>query len=734
MNKNNIPKRGLSGLKAHFKDDFLAGFSVSLIALPLCLGIAIASGVPPLAGLITAIVGGMIASRVSGTFVTISGPAAGLIVITLGAAEAMGGAGAESGFAGYPHALGAIVIGGLIMAVFGLLKVGKVGDFFPSAAVHGMLAAIGIIIIIKQFFPAIGASSPSGEILEVAAEMPYAFLEYNPYALGIALVSLTVLIIHPMLKIKVIKMIPAPMWVLMFTIPLAAILGTEHLSMVKMPHDLFGEGGFELPSFEKIGESAFWIAVTGFALVSAIESLLSAKAVDSLDPYKRNSNLNKDLISMGAGSSLAATIGGLPMISEIVRSSANVNNGAKTQWSNFFHGGFLLIYLLVGVFIIEMIPISALAAMLVFTGFRLASPKEFKHMYKVGLMELEVFVVTLVAVLATDLIIGIIIGILFKYVLVVFKGTKFKELFKSHVSIEINGNVKTIHLKGSQIFSNYLSLKKKMDSGVQKYDELKLDFNEVTFVDHTVMEHLEDYARQAKLKGKEVYIVNVDSLNPVSSHPLAARDKRERQQKKKSILSSRTIEMLEFAQENNFKFENNDPNTDNWNFYNLTIRREIKSVTNLVSFTKGNIHYQIADLIISSGAQTTEDIDEITVMRFSSIENVPEFYMQKTGMIDLMKTALGNDDINFERHPTFSKKYELRSQDEKGVRGLFNETLLNHFEKLNIAYFGGDGKNLLIHQNDGFADPDKIRLLVGIAEQIGKDLILAKTNEIDNPS
>ena len=526
QSQNKVPKKGLKGLRENFKQDLIAGFSVSLIALPLCLGIAIASGVPPLAGLITAIVGGIICSRISGTFVTISGPAAGLIVITLGAAEAMGGAGAEMGYGGYPHALGAILIGGVIMAIFGVLKIGKIGDYFPPAAVHGMLASIGIIIIIKQFFPAIGAPSPKGEILQVAYKMPQALItEVNIYPLSITLVTLLILIFQPVIKSKIIKAIPAPMWVLIFTIPMAAIMGSQNLDMVEMPTNLFGEDGFRLPSFQKIGESAFWIAVAGFALVSAIETLLSAKAVDSLDPYKRSSNLDRDLIAMGSGSSIAAAIGGLPMISEIVRSSANISNGAKTQWSNFFHGTFLLIYLLVGSLVIEMIPIAALSAMLVFTGFRLASPKEFKKMYKIGLMELEIFIVTIVAVLATDLIVGIIIGVLFKYTLLLFKRTKFRELFKAAFDIEIKDNKKIMYLKGSQIFSNYLSLKHKMDLDIDKYDELILDFGGVTYVDHTVMEHLEDYARIQKLKGNIVFITKIESLTPMSKHPLAARFK-----------------------------------------------------------------------------------------------------------------------------------------------------------------------------------------------------------------
>jgi MFS superfamily sulfate permease-like transporter len=719
MKNTEIPKNGIEGLKAYFKDDLISGFSVSLIALPLCLGIAIASGVPPLAGLIAAIIGGLIASRISGTFVTISGPAAGLIVITLGAAETMGGAGAEAGYAGYPHVLGAIIIGGLIMMLFGLLKVGKVGDYFPSAAVHGMLAAIGIIIIIKQLFPAIGAPSPKGEILEVATDIPHAFMELNPYALTIALISMVILIVHPILKVKFIKMIPAPMWVLICTIPTAIILGTENLEMVEMPHNLFGEGGFQFPSFEKIGEAAFWIAVVGFALVSAIESLLSAKAVDSLDPYKRSSNLNKDLISMGAGSSLSALIGGLPMISEIVRSSANVNNGAKTQWANFFHGGFLLIYLLIGVTIIEMIPISALAAMLVFTGFKLASPKEFKHMYQIGIMEFEIFVVTLIAVLATDLIIGIVIGILFKYVLILFKGTKFKELFKSNLEIRHNGNIKTIHLKGSQIFSNYLSLKKKMDSGIQKYNELILDFSGVAFVDHTVMEHLEDYARLAKLNGKEVHIENADGLNPVSNHPLAARDRRTKTKLDNINIHTRTLQLLSFSNEKNYQFSTNLYDYSEWEFYHFTIRREILSIENVIQYQKNGMTYQIADITTKIGTEVTADIDQVTAIKISGISDVPKFYLQRKDLSEVLKDVFDHHYITFSNFPEFSKQYVIHADHaEEKVRQFFNDEFLSYVETQGTMFMSGNGKDLLVHAEDKRLSIDEIEAIIARTEHI----------------
>ena len=266
-----------------------------------------------------------------------------------------------------------------------------------------------------------------------------------------------------------------------------------------------------------------------------------------------------------------------------------------------------------------------------------------------------------------------------------------------------------------------------MDSGIGKYKELILDFSDVTFVDHTVMEHLEDYARQVRLKGKEMHIVNVDSLNPVSDHPLAARDKKERQKRPATSLSSRTIDMLEFAQEHNFKFENQDTNYKAWEFYNLSIRKTIKSVENVVSFNRGDIQFSIADITISSGAQATEDIDRLTVMKLSGVSNVPEFYMQKTGIADFLKTAIGNDDINFDSHPVFSKKFELRSQNEEQVRTFFNTHVLSRLEVFDLAYLSGNGTELLFHQSNKILEKDQILNLIAIGDKTATDLFMTNS-------
>lgn len=516
MKKSDIPLTGLAGLKAHYKDDLLAGFGVSLIALPLSLGVAMASGVPPLAGMITAIIGGLIASRIGGTFVTISGPAAGLIVVTYGAVEVMG----------YANALGAILIAGAIMVLFGFLKVGKLGDYFPSAAVRGMLAAIGFIIIIKQLYPSFGLAAPKEELLTLAAMVPESIGNANSIAVFVSLITIAILFIHPLINFRPIRFIPAPMWVLIATIPLTATVWSGQVEMIELPHRIFGKEGIQLPSFGMIGESFFWTSVLAFALVSSLETMLSAKAIDKLDPYKRTSDLNKDLIAMGTGSTIASVIGGLPMISAIVRSSANLNNGAKTQWSNFFHGVFILLYLLIGVSVIEMIPIAALAAMLVYTGFKLASPKMFRLMFRIGMLEFLVFIVTIVAVLATDILVGIAIGLLLNYLLILRRGVKLKSLFVSTVDPQLLDSKRIFYMHGVHFFSNYLSLKKKLDKGFLVFNEVVLDFSSVVYVDHTVLEHLYEYKRKAASNGQTLTLLNLDQLESVSSHPMSSRKKK----------------------------------------------------------------------------------------------------------------------------------------------------------------------------------------------------------------
>lgn len=395
MTDKNIPLSGIAGLKQNWQKDLVSGFIVFLVALPLCLGISLASGVPPMAGLITAIIGGLFVSRINGSHVTINGPAAGLIVVILGAVEALSDG---DPMAGYRSMLAAVVVSGTLLFILGRLKAGRLGDFFPSSAVHGMLAAIGVIILSKQAHVALGVKPEGKEPLELLAEIPHSIAHMNPEVAIIGLVSLLIMFVLPLFKNRWVKMVPAPMVVVLAGIALGHYFDLEHEHkylfldgheysigpkfLVTLPENL--ADGIVFPDWSKALTLPFLTAVITITLVQGIESLLSAKAVDKLDPWKRESDLNKDLSAVGAGSALAGLIGGLPMIAEIVRSSANINNGGRTGWANFFHGAFLLVFIAAFPTLIHSIPLAALGAILMYTGYRLAAPGHFKHTLQIG--------------------------------------------------------------------------------------------------------------------------------------------------------------------------------------------------------------------------------------------------------------------------------------------------------------------------------------------------------------
>lgn len=532
----NIPKDGIAGLKESFSADALSGFLVFLLAMPLSLGIAKASDFPAIYGLITAMIGGIVVSFLSGSALTIKGPAAGLIVIVAGAVAELGQGNTETG---WHLALGAVVVAGVIQVLFGFMKLGSFSDFFPLSAVHGMLAAIGIIIISKQIHILAGVNpmTPEGkpmvEPMELLALIPSTLGSFfvHKEVVIIGLVSLAIVFGWPMLKIKALKKIPAPLIVLIVSIILAQVLGVhnikadpEHGVKAFAPLVSFDKGLLDIlgvnVSFEGFSQTGTFIKyVVMFALVGSLEALLTVKAVDLLDHHKRKSDSNKELIAVGAGNIIAGILGGLPMIAEVARSSANVANGAQTRWANFFHGIFILLFLLFAVTFSNLIPNAALAAMLIGVGFRLASPKEFKHMLHVGWEQLIIFIITIIVTLSTDLLVGILAGIAFKIIFEQIQGVPAKYIFKAE--LEERGD--TLYIKGAAVFSNYISLRKKLDL-IDKSRRYTIDFSGCTYVDHSVHQNIFMMTREFTNRGGHLEIKGLELLTPStgSRHPEAA--------------------------------------------------------------------------------------------------------------------------------------------------------------------------------------------------------------------
>jgi MFS superfamily sulfate permease-like transporter len=531
MSIKNLPKDGIEGLKENFSSDLVSGFLVSLLALPLSLGIAAASDFPnPMYGVLTAIIGGLIVSIFAGSVLTIKGPAAGLIVIVAGSVAAFGG-----GVIGWQLTLGAIVVASVLQILFGIFKLGKLADFFPLSAVHGMLAAIGLIIISKQLHILLGVNplnhegKPMVEPLELLGALPSTFqkISVNTKVVITGLVSLALVLGVPMIKIKWVKKIPVPMIVLAVAIPLGMYLGLKDVKGALLTFDKpfldLIHVNVSFGGIEKMGTFVQYVIL--FALIGSLESLLTAKAVDLLDPFKRKSNFNKDLIAVGSGNVLAGILGGLPMISEVARSSANVSNGGKTRWANFFHGLSLLIFMLLLVPVLEMIPKAALAAMLIGVGIKLAHPKEFIHMFHIGKEQLLIFITTIVFTLFVDLLVGIFAGMLMKVIIHFFRGLPISALFKAPVNVSFVDKMYLVEVEKAAVFSNFLGIKSKLDA-IPLHMEITVDLSNTKLVDHSVMDGLHLFQTNYESTGGKFKIIGLDDHEMSSSHHLSSRVKK----------------------------------------------------------------------------------------------------------------------------------------------------------------------------------------------------------------
>ncbi|MCX7408647.1 MAG: SulP family inorganic anion transporter [Planctomycetales bacterium] len=550
--------------------DLRSGFMVFLIALPLCLGIAGASGCPPIAGIYTAIAGGIIATLLSNSQLTIKGPAAGLIVIVLGCvadcttfAKDAGLSEGDAALAAYKMMLAVAVISGLMQIAFGALKGGVLGDFFPSSAVHGLLASIGVIIMAKQLPVAFGvpkeflmdAHGHSFEPLDLIMHLPTALTHFNPLIAVIGITGLIIMFGMPSFFPKLAKRVPAQLIVLIATIPLAlfvlhvpfpgaadytysafggsfTLAAKKHL--VNVPLDAvqtLGTRALDLtrmvvfPDFSILKQVFAWKWIALFAIIGSLESLLSSKAVDTLDPLKRKTDLNRDLLAVGVANTVVAFLGGIPMIAEIVRSRANIDNGAKSKFSNMFHGMFLLAAVAFIPTLLNLIPLAALAAMLVFTGSRLAHPREFAHVYHIGREQVVVFVATIIGVLATDLLVGIFIGMGVKLLIHFMHGMPMTSLFRPFLNIEqIDDKTCRIAAGKSAVFSNWLLFRSQIyQYGLLQDKNVIVDLSETILVDHTTMEKLHELSRDFESKGLTLQVIGLDQhLNP-SQHPQGTR-------------------------------------------------------------------------------------------------------------------------------------------------------------------------------------------------------------------
>lgn len=511
----------------NFKADIPASVVVFFVALPLCLGIALASGASPFSGLIAGIVGGVVVGAISKSPLGVSGPAAGLAAIVLAAIDTLGS---------FENLLAAVVIAGVIQIILAIVRAGIIGYYFPSSVIKGMLTAIGIIIILKQIPHFFGYDKdPEGDeqFFQIDGENTFseiinAINHINPGATLIGIISLLVLIFWANVlakKGKLFEVVQGPLVVVALGIVYYIVtqdssfygISKEHLVNVPVPtsaSDFVGQ--FTTPNFNKFTDPAVLLVGFTIALVASLETLLCVEATDKLDPLKRVTPTNRELLAQGAGNVISGLIGGLPITQVIVRSSANIQSGGKTKMSAILHGILLLLSVILVPFVLNMIPNSVLAAVLLIVGYKLAKPALFKTMWKEGWMQFVPFIVTVVAIVFSDLLIGIGLGLAVGILITLIQSFQNSHFLHKEGSDDNPTKVK-MTLAEEVTFFNKATILKELDA-LPRDTVLELDVTKTKFLDHDVIEILDDFAIKAKNRNIDIKLISERGIekNPES--------------------------------------------------------------------------------------------------------------------------------------------------------------------------------------------------------------------------
>ncbi|MEM7371618.1 MAG: SulP family inorganic anion transporter [Bacteroidota bacterium] len=504
---------------ANVKYDLPASIVVFLVATPLCLGIALASGAPLFSGIIAGIVGGIVVGVVSGSPIGVSGPAAGLAVIVLSAISSLGA---------WETFLVAVVLAGLFQMILGFLQAGIIGYYFPSSVIKGMLAGIGIIIFLKQIPHAFGYDKvPEGSLTFAQQDSQNTFselfnmLDYiHPGAMIIAFLSLAILILweRPFMKRqKVFQLIQGPLVVVVSGILLNELfksafpslaINTKHLVQLPVADNIMGFFSlFTFPDFTQLANGEVYVVAITIAVVASLETLLCVEATDKLDPYKRVTPTNRELKAQGLGNMLSGLIGGLPVTQVIVRSSANIQSGGRTKQSAIFHGFMLLLSVMFIPKVLNLIPLATLAAILFAVGFKLAKPSLFKQMYKNGWYQFIPFMVTIIGIVTTDLLIGIGLGMAVAIFTILMNNYRMPYSVSKQTDEKDESIV--IRLSEDVSFLNRANIMKTLDE-IPANTKVLIDASRSISIDYDVREIIADFKDKAKIHNIDLTIVGMD--------------------------------------------------------------------------------------------------------------------------------------------------------------------------------------------------------------------------------
>ncbi len=716
--------------KRLFRDDFMAALSMALVTIPLALGIAIAADAPILAGVWAAILGGIAATGLRSSHLAINGPATGLIVVVLAGVHGLGDGDLMEGFRAVLAAT--VVAGGFIIAA-GLLGLGKLADTFPKHVVQGLLAAIGLMILGRQLHVALGAEVFGTTPFEILLDIPNALYRLNPLIALIGFLSFGILVFHPQIPNRWVQAVPATIWVMLLAFGFTwgfdlmqardfSILGEVYKIAPKEQMVVLPEIGDILiyPNFAHWKSLDFWLLSLTIAVIIFIETLMSGKIVDSIDPQKRHTNLNRELLAVGACNLLGGSVGALPIITAIP-----LYNGAQTKLSNLYHG--LLLLVLVGVFSYfrVAIPLAALAALLVYTGYKFAAPRIIPDSYRKGDDQLMMLLATLITALNFGLLAGIAAGLLVALSIHIAKSNLELQVFfaslarpKFDISRQSTGEY-YIRPEGVLNFVNILWLKSILhDAKNEKH--IILDLSNTRLIDYTILEYLGEEAEKLDIPGVFFDVIGLDTHASSSRHPYAMRILPEDQ---KPLLSKRQEALRDISSE----YEGE---------YFPEIRWDVNNLRDFLFFRTRKIDYRLnsakgiyglffewesCDIVFAEGSAVFANKERHTSVILLSLPfNAPIFVLERETMLDRLSMK---QDINFIEFREFSDKFLLQGTDREAIGEFFTPELIAFLEKNEAYHIESNGTTLLLFRQMMFANATDMARLHQFANTLSNLLV-----------
>ena len=726
------PKK--NNIKTFFKTlpkNIFSGFVVSLIALPLGLGLAMASDAPPIAGIIAAIVGGIMVSILGGSHVTIVGPGNGLVGVLLVAISTLG---IETAYV-------AIICSGVLLLLLGFFRMGALADFFPSAAIQGMLAAIGLIILGKQFHIMLAHKIKREDTVEYLLEIPYTIndaVHFDNKGLIFAalagVLSLAIMLFYSKVRNKYLQLIPAPMWIVILSIGFSYYfeLGLHEPNPIAPEYMVSGIPSIQTiiadlptPNFSGIWSFSFWGSVLALTLIASIESLLSIKAVDKLDPEKRRSNVNRDLKALGLATVGSGLLGGLNVVTVIARSSVNVNQGATNRSANFFHALFLVLFIVFFSTHLTRIPLPALMAILVYTGYKLASPKVITKIFSIGKEQLIIFFVTLIVTLKIGLITGIIAGVFTTFIIHIIinrhlgYGLFARNLLKPNVLMyKEQGNKDNYYVSVKHFcsFINYFRLKKHLDDIPEDQDVI-VDFSLCDFVDDTVLENINSYQELFAKRGGHFDVVGLDMHDTETKHPFASRRLLPVPKIIKNSLTRRQTNMESLAKDYSLDYSSErEKRVSFLNNFSFFRTKQINHIYNKLSNKDSAIN--LFDIEFSEGEFIAKEEVRKTMLHIDLEFIIPEFTLDKEGFLEKVSAFAGVKDIPIKNHDDFSNRFYLQGENKIGIAKFFDDDVTHFFESNPYYHVESNGNSLLIFGKDRLASTKEIKDLYDFGKRL----------------